>query len=185
MRSNEAAHFCATVVAAADWAVDDMGFRTIRTTVLTRCTSIATPASDALCRVLSNVAVVDVLRGFYKANPMLKVFWHDFIERILLMLDEPDEAYRGNIEEHELVRLILHVVDQVRAHTHSTNLEVRSWARASEALHEDQEALRVCATTFCRATVEDARMHSALRLSLTGTLSTCLSTGHVVLPFEG
>ena len=158
-----------------------MGFTELRATAAAQCAAIDTPAARALGRVLDAVAIVDVLRQFYKENRLLKPFWQKRIARIVALTREADAAVPPDAESAELVRLLQHVVVQVRALEHAADLQVRGWARASAAL--DLEALAVCAATFCRA-VDERAARDAVRLALSGTLAECSRLGYAVVPFE-
>lgn len=148
-----------------------------------QCATIGTPAARALGRVLADVAVVDVLRQFYKENVALKPFWRKRIARLVDVTRGADAAEPPDAESAELVRLLRHVVGQVRVHEHAADLQVRGWARACAPLDDDEEALAVCGAAFCRA-IEDRAARGAVRLALSGTLAECSRVGCAVVPFE-
>ena len=104
------------------------------------------------------------------------------VPRIVELTRTQDTAPR-DAESAELVRLLLHVIRQVCAHVHASDLEVRTWARACAALHADENATAVCSATLCRA-VDVPAARDALRLSLSGTLRECSRRGFAVVPFE-
>ena len=160
-----------------------MGFADMRDAAAAECAAIDTPAARALGRVLGNVAVVDVLRQFYKENRLLKPFWQRRIGCIVALTRAPDAGVPPDAESAELVRLLQHVVGQVAGLEHAADLQVRGWARASAALHGDDEALSVCAATFCRA-IDERAARDAVRLALSGTLAECSRLGYFVVPFE-
>ena len=159
-----------------------MGFTAIRDDAVRQCAAIDTPDARALVRVLSNVAVVDILRRFYKDHPALKLFWRARITRIVAIARD-GASPPADRDSDELVMLLLHVVAQVRVHVHAADLQVRAWARACDTLHEDADALAICSATFCRA-IDEPAARAAVRLSLSGTLVECLRCKCPVLPFE-
>lgn len=51
-----------------------MGFTALHRTVMAGCANVNTPGARAMERVFQNVAMVDVMRTFYKDHRMLQWF---------------------------------------------------------------------------------------------------------------
>lgn len=146
-----------------------------------KCVALTSEKVDAhqmWRHLLTLPRLTEVLRRFYKAHPLLKVFLQKEIPSLL-------ERAMSSDEEVPPRNLLRHMVLQIAFHEHSSDLEVREWAAlCKELLSADQKGLRCCERMWCRIEAERPELINALRMYTHTTLSECNQRGAFVAPYD-
>ena len=141
-------------------------------------TSAEVDAHQMWRHLLTLPRLMEVLRRFYKAHPMLKGFLQKEIPSLLKRAMSSDD-------ETHAPTLLRHMVLQVAMHEHSSDLEVREWAAlCKELLDADQKGLRCCERMWRCIEVERPDLMNALRMYSHSTLSECNQRGAFVAPYD-
>ena len=152
-------------------------------TLHTKCVSLTSKADTSQTRwhhLLTLPRLMEVLRRFYKAHPLLKPFLQKEIPSLLAKAME-----QSHCKDAIPSGLLRHMVLQIAAHQHAPDLEVREWAAlCQELLDADQSGLRCCEYMWHCMETHHPEWMNALRMYSHATLSECNKRGAFVRLYD-
>ena len=152
-----------------------MSFNAMIERVRAQCRRIGGAQADAMVVILSNVAVLDLLRRYYKGDPSMKLFWRKSADRLAGALEMSSRSAEGN----DLATAILNTVRALRALKTSADTQVRQWATIAAAIDAcDEEAIGCLAPYLCSAMGPEGVV--TVRVALSWTIAECARRGEVI-----
>lgn len=153
-----------------------MSFNAMIERVRAQCRRIGGEQAQAMIVILSNVAVLDLLRRYYKGDPSMKLFWRKCADRLAGALETSTSLAKGD----DLATAILNTVQKLRTLKTSADAQVRQWATIAAAIDAcDEEAIGCLAPCLCSAMGPEGVV--TIRVALSWTIAECARRGEVIV----